>query len=106
MKKVSSCCNVEHTLKVIGGKWKIIILWHLSQSTLRFSELERKIPGITQKMLTSSLRELENDRLVIRTVYPEVPPRVEYAISPHGISLNTVLKELDRWGDTYRSEAA
>lgn len=99
MKKVSPC-NVEHTLKIIGGKWKLIILWHLSQSTLRFSELEKAIPEITQKMLTSSLRELERDGLIARKVYPQVPPRVEYSITPHGISLGKILRELDAWGQS------
>lgn len=97
MKNVSQC-NVAATLKVIGGKWKLIILWHLAQKKLRFSELEKLIPDINQKMLASSLRELESDDLVTRKVYPQIPPRVEYAISKKGISLGNVLDELDAWG--------
>lgn len=101
MKKVSNdcpTCHVDKTLQVIGGKWKLVILWHLTQETLRFSELEKRIPEITQKMLAQSLRELENDRLVARKVYPIIPPKVEYSITKEGISLGKVLRELDKWG--------
>lgn len=101
MKKVthSSPCHVETTLKIIGGKWKLIILWHLAQKTLRFSELEKSIPEINQKMLTQSLRELEADGLVARKIYPLIPPKVEYSITTHGISLGKILKELEKWGE-------
>lgn len=102
MKKVSKC-HVEDTLKIIGGKWKLIILWHLAQATLRFSELEKNIPGVTQKMLTSSLRELEKDGLISRKVYAVVPPKVEYSISPKGVSLSKVLHELDAWGEKHQA---
>jgi DNA-binding HxlR family transcriptional regulator len=101
MKHVSQC-HVESTLKVIGGKWKLIILWHLAQGTLRFSELEKRIPGINQKMLTSSLRDLEKDKLVTRKVYAQIPPRVEYIVSQRGVSLGKVLRELDKWGQTHQ----
>lgn len=100
MKKVS-ICHLDKTLNVIGGKWKLVILWHLSQETLRFSELEKRISGITQKMLSQSLRELEKDKLISRKIYPVIPPKVEYSITSQGISLNKVLKELDRWGQAY-----
>lgn len=100
MKKVS-ICHLDKTLSVIGGKWKLVILWHLSQETLRFSELEKRINGITQKMLSQSLRDLEKDKLISRKIYPVIPPKVEYSITPQGISLNKVLKELDRWGQIY-----
>lgn len=100
MKKVS-ICHLDKTLNVIGGKWKLVILWHLSQETLRFSELEKRIRGITQKMLSQSLRELEKDKLISRKIYPVIPPKVEYSITSQGISLNKVLKELDRWGQAY-----
>lgn len=93
-----SNCNLDKTLKIIGGKWKLVILWYVAQSTLRFSDLEKKIDGITQKMLAQSLRELEKDGLVSRKVYPVVPPKVEYSITQRGVSLGKVLKELDRWG--------
>lgn len=102
MKNVSQC-HVESTLKVIGGKWKLVILWHLAQRKLRFSELEKLLPGINQKMLTSSLRDMEKDKLVTRTVYAQVPPRVEYTISDRGISLGKVLQELDKWGQANRN---
>ncbi len=97
MKNVSEC-HLDKTLKVIGGKWKLVILWYLASETLRFSELERKIPDITQKMLAQSLRELESDNLVSRKVYAVIPPKVEYTITTRGISLNKILKELDNWG--------
>ncbi len=93
-----SNCHVDTTLQVIGGKWKPVILWHLTQQTLRFSELEKRINGITQKMLTQQLREMEHDRLITRTVYPQVPPKVEYALTDHGRSLQSVLRALSDWG--------
>jgi len=98
--KHSICC-VDSTLKVIGGKWKLIILWHLAQQTLRFSELEKNIPGVTQKMLAQQLRDMEKDRLITRKVYPVVPPKVEYSITDHGRSLNKVLRELNSWGEKH-----
>ncbi len=97
MTKQSICC-VDSTLKVIGGKWKLIILWHLAQETKRFSELEKNIPGVTQKMLSQQLREMQKDRLITRKAYPVVPPKVEYSITDHGRSLNRVLRELNNWG--------
>lgn len=105
MQKVSnnspSSCHVDTTLQVIGGKWKPVILWHLTQQTLRFSELEKRIHGITQKMLTQQLREMEHDRLITRTVYPQVPPKVEYALTEHGKSLQSVLRALSDWGSAH-----
>ena len=102
MQKVSKIkpaeCHVDKTLDIIGGKWKLIILWHLAQGTLRFSELEKRIAGITPKMLTQSLRELEKDKLISRKLYPVIPPKVEYSITPHGVSLGKILKDLDKWG--------
>ncbi|GLI10510.1 HTH-type transcriptional activator HxlR [Paenibacillus tyrfis] len=95
-------CEKELTLAVIGGKWKLIILWHLGlKGTKRFSELKKLIPHITQKMLTNQLRELEEDQLVFRKVYPEVPPRVEYSLTEHGESLVPVLKMMYNWGKNY-----
>lgn len=102
MIKQSICC-VDSTLKVIGGKWKLIILWHLAKSTMRFSELEKNIPGVTQKMLSQQLREMQKDRLITRKVYPVVPPKVEYSITEHGRSLNKVLRELNNWGEKHQS---
>ncbi len=100
MKDVSMC-QLDKTLSVIGGKWKMVILWHLSHSVLRFSELEKKIPGITQKMLSQSLRELEKNKLISRKAYPVIPPKVEYAITAHGVSLGEVLKKLNKWSQTH-----
>ncbi|MDO7905660.1 helix-turn-helix domain-containing protein [Paenibacillus sp. JX-17] len=95
-------CEKELTLAVIGGKWKLIILWHLGlEGTKRFSELKKLIPNITQKMLTNQLRELEEDQLVYRKVYAEVPPRVEYSMTEYGESLMPVLKAMYNWGKEY-----
>ncbi|SFA76756.1 transcriptional regulator, HxlR family [Cohnella sp. OV330] len=95
-------CEKELTLAVIGGKWKLIILWHLGlEGTKRFSELKKLIPHITQKMLTNQLRELEEDQLVFRKVYPVVPPRVEYTLTAYGESLIPVLKMMYDWGKNY-----
>ena len=99
-----SQCHVDTTLDVIGGKWKLIILWHLNESTLRFSELEKRIQGITQKMLTQQLREMEKDNLISRKVYAVVPPKVEYSITTHGQSLNKVLYELGLWGEKHQKQ--
>ncbi|HWR83217.1 MAG TPA: helix-turn-helix domain-containing protein [Candidatus Deferrimicrobium sp.] len=91
-------CPVEVALDVIGGKWKALVLWHLKDDVRRFSELKRLMPGITQKMLTQQLRELEADGIIARTVYPEVPPRVEYALTQHGQTLQPLLKTMCEWG--------
>lgn len=104
MNTVQTSCHVETTLAIIGGKWKLVILWHLSQQTLRFNELEKRIPGVTQKMLTQQLREMEKDRLISRKVYPVIPPRVEYSITEHGKSLGKALKELDLWGEKHTKQ--
>jgi len=94
-------CTVEATLDVIGGKWKPLILWHLGDSVLRFSELQRGLPGVNAKMLTKQLRELEEDGVIRRTVYPEVPPRVEYTITEFGKTLIPILQALCAWGAQY-----
>lgn len=95
------CSPVQTTLDVIGGKWKPLILWTLREKTLRFSELNREIPGITQKMLTQQLRELEQDGLIIRKIYPQIPPKVEYSITEYGESLYPVLKSMCDWGEAH-----
>src|SRR5258708_1274076 len=96
-------CPVNQTLKAIGGKWKPIILWYLFDKTLRFSELSRLIDGVTQKMLTQQLREMEQDGLIKRKVYPIIPPKVEYSITEHGLSLSPVLEAMGDWGEKHRT---
>ncbi|OQO92551.1 transcriptional regulator [Saccharomonospora piscinae] len=95
-------CTVEAAMEVIGGKWKLVILRHLLDGTKRFGELDRALPGITPRMLTRQLRELEADRLVLRTVYPQVPPKVEYSVTEIGQSLRTLVDQLEQWGHFYR----
>ena len=95
-------CPAATTLKVIGGRWKLIILWHLFQGVKRFSELQRGIEGVTQKMLTQQLREMENDGIIARKVYPQVPPKVEYSLTSLGKSLQPVLDSMCAWGTRHR----
>lgn len=92
-------CSVEATISLIDGKWKCVILFHLLGGTLRFNEIRRRIPEVTQRMLTNQLRELEVDGLIVRQVYAQVPPKVEYSLSPLGRSLEPVLIALRMWGD-------
>ena len=92
-------CAVEATLSLIDGKWKGVVLYHLLEGTLRFGEIRRRLPSCTQRMLTNQLRELEADGLIVRTVYPEVPPKVEYSLSARGRSLEPVIAALKTWGD-------
>ena len=92
---------VQATLKVLGGKWKILILWHLKDQTRRFGELKRLMPEITEKMLIQQLRELESDLIVDRRVYSGVPPKVEYSFTAYGRSLEPVLHALRNWGEEH-----
>lgn len=94
-------CPVTATMQLIGGKWKIIILWAISNDVHRFGELQRAIPSITKKMLTSELRALERDGFINRKVYPVVPPKVEYSITPLGDTLRPVLGAMGDWGQQY-----
>ncbi|MCA1907964.1 MAG: helix-turn-helix transcriptional regulator [Magnetospirillum sp.] len=94
-------CPVEATLEMIGGKWKGVVLFHLMEGVHRFSELRRKLPSVTQRMLTKQLRELEDAGLVTRTVYPQVPPRVEYSLTDLGQTLRPVIAALKSWGDRH-----
>lgn len=97
-------CSMELTLDLIGGKWKSLILWHLGENTLRFSELRKSLPQVTQKMLTQQLRELEDDGLVKRYIYTQVPPKVEYSLTETGRSLLPILATLCDWGINYVNE--
>lgn len=97
----SAGCPVEATLEMIGGKWKGVVLFHLMEGVHRFSELRRKLPSVTQRMLTKQLRELEDAGLVARTVYPQVPPRVEYSLTDLGQTLRPVIAALKSWGDRH-----
>ena len=90
-------CAVEAALDVIGSKWKGVVLFHLLDGKKRFNELRRLIPSVTQRMLTHQLRELEKDKVILRKVYPEVPPKVEYSLSKLGRSLLPVLEKLEQW---------
>jgi DNA-binding HxlR family transcriptional regulator len=92
---------VEVTLEVIGGKWKVIILYHLKQGPKRTGQLKSLIPAITQKVLTQQLRELEQDKIIKRKVYQTVPPKVEYSLTEYGESLRTILDLLCEWGQNH-----
>ncbi|MGG3608109.1 winged helix-turn-helix transcriptional regulator [Priestia megaterium] len=95
-------CEKELTLYVIGGKWKMLILWHLGkEGTKRFGELKALMSGITQRMLVNQLRELEEDLIVERKVYPVVPPKVEYSLTEQGKSLMPILDSMYKWGKNY-----
>jgi DNA-binding HxlR family transcriptional regulator len=97
--RLDTDCGVEVALDLIGGKWKGLILYRLLPGQLRFNQLMRFLPNVTQRMLTKQLRELELDGLIHRTVYPEVPPRVEYKLSESGQKLEELLILLKQWGD-------
>lgn len=91
-------CPVKATMKVIGGKWKVLILWQLIENTRRFSELKRLLPDITQRMLTQQLRELEADGIVKRKIYAQIPPKVEYSLTNTGKSLKPIIDQMRDWG--------
>lgn len=92
-------CPIEHTVNLIGHKWKVLILRNLfNNGTQRFSELSKGINGISQKMLTQQLRQLETDGIIFRKIYPEVPPKVEYSLTALGKSLKPILDEMNTWG--------
>lgn len=101
MKAKETSCPAEFTLSMIGGRWKIPLIFHLLAGPRRFSELARALAGVTQKMLTQQLREMERDGLVERKVYAQVPPRVEYALTPLGRSLQPVVDAMCRWGEAH-----
>ena len=97
----SNACPVEAALELIGGKWKGMALYHLLDGTMRFNELKRHIGGVTQRMLTKQLRELEGAGLISRRVYAEVPPKVEYCLTKKGKTLRPILLALEKWGAQY-----
>ncbi|MDJ0383903.1 helix-turn-helix domain-containing protein [Streptomyces sp. G-G2] len=94
----SSHCGIDAAMDIIGGKWKVLILWALGEAPHRFGALRRTIPGVTEKVLSAQLRELEADGIVHRAAYDEVPPRVEYSLTPLGAELNEALAPLGAWG--------
>ena len=106
LKKDLPPCPMELTLLLISNKWKILIIRDLLEGTKRFSELKKSITNISQKVLTSNLREMEENELLTRKVYPEVPPRVEYTLTDIGYSLKPLLDDMDKWGTWYRSEVS
>ena len=95
-------CPVEVTLSLIGEKWKVLIIRELLNGTKRFGELKKDVSGISQKVLTTNLRSMENDGLIVRKVYPQIPPRVEYTLSDVGYSLAPVLNAMASWGTDYK----
>ena len=95
-------CPVATTVQLIGSKWKLLIIRNLLERPWRFKELQKSLEGISQKVLTDSLRSMEADGIVLRTVYPEVPPRVEYSLSELGESLRPILDSMGRWGSQYQ----
>lgn len=95
-------CPVEITADIIGGKWKPLILFYLQGQTRRFGEIQKLLPGVTKKMLTQRLRELERDGIVHRKVFAQVPPKVEYSLTRHGQSLRPILELMSGWGDKHR----
>ena len=93
-------CPIEATVSLLDGKWKCLLLYHLLEGTQRFNELRRRMPEATQRMVTNQLRELEADGLIERKVYAQVPPKVEYSLSPLGRTLEPILLALKAWGNT------
>jgi len=102
MKKVTIAehCPILSSIQMIGGKWKLLVIYYLSQKTKRFSDLRRDLPEITTKMLTQQLRELEADKLLTRTVFPVVPPKVEYTLTAKGLELIPIIDMLQKWGNS------
>ena len=97
-------CPVVTTVQLIGSKWKLLIMRNLLQRPWRFNELRKNLEGISQKVLTDSLRSMEEDGIITRTVYPEVPPRVEYALSALGESMRPIMDAMEVWGNNYKNQ--
>lgn len=103
-KEEMPACPVATTVSLIGSKWKLLIIRNLLARPWRFNELKKDLDGISQKVLTDSLRSLENDGLITRTVYPEVPPRVEYALSELGLPMKPIIASMEAWGTEYQKQ--
>ncbi|MCI8533995.1 MAG: helix-turn-helix transcriptional regulator [Hungatella sp.] len=97
-------CPVATTIQLIGSKWKLLILRNLLQRPWRFNELKKSLEGISQKVLTDSLRSMETDGIITRTIYPEVPPRVEYALNDLGQSMRPIIMAMEEWGINYKKQ--
>ncbi|MGI6028886.1 MAG: winged helix-turn-helix transcriptional regulator [Candidatus Heteroscillospira sp.] len=97
-------CPVATTVQMIGSKWKLLIMRNLLARPWRFNELQKSLEGISQKVLTDSLRSMESDGIIIRTVYPEVPPRVEYSLSELGESMRPIISAMEAWGKKYKEK--
>jgi DNA-binding HxlR family transcriptional regulator len=102
--EIEESCPMYVMINILSGKWKLAILCHLSKNVVRFSELQKSLPHITQRILTMQLRELERDSIIYRKVYPEVPPKVEYGLTEIGESLKPILKLVCTWGKDYRNK--
>ena len=103
-KEEMPACPVATTVQLIGSKWKLLIIRNVLVRPWRFNELRKDLEGISQKVLTDSLRSMEEDGIVTRTVYPEVPPRVEYSLSELGESMRPVIKAMEQWGIDYKTQ--
>ena len=103
-KEEMPACPVATTVQLIGSKWKLLIMRNLLQRPWRFNELRKNLEGISQKVLTDSLRSMEEDGIITRTVYPEVPPRVEYSLTALGKSLKPILDAMWTWGENYKAQ--
>lgn len=103
-KEEMPACPVATTVALIGSKWKLLIMRNLLARPWRFNELKKDLKGISQKVLTDSLRSMENDGIITRTVYPEVPPRVEYALSDLGESMRPIIMSMEAWGMAYKEQ--
>ena len=100
--QLNDVCGMAYAIDILAGRWKLKILYKLERQTLRFSEIKKLMPGITDRMLTLHLQEMEKDGLISRTVYAEVPPRVEYSLTQSAISLIPIWDQLDKWGHAHR----
>ncbi|MFF2085535.1 winged helix-turn-helix transcriptional regulator [Nocardia sp. NPDC058176] len=97
-------CGMSLAIDVVGGKWKLHLMWVLGEGPQRFGQIRRMLDGVSEKVLTENLRQLESSGVVHREIYPEIPPRVEYSLTPLGDTLRVALEPLERWGETHRTE--